>query len=123
MTYTICTTCEINHYRDCATCFGFGFHGDGTIMSAADACNRNYIGWMRCYECGSTPLGVPTDYDEAFKQRVLDAVKDDIVLDASEGWVLWLDLTTPHGFYTAASLRVIADELDRRNEELFTDAV
>lgn len=122
MTYTICTTCEINHYRDCATCFGFGFHGDGTIMSAADACNRNYIGWMCCYECGSTPLGVPTDYDDAFKQRVLDAVSDDILLELTAGWVFWQwGEDHIHSFLDAASLRVIADELDRRNKELFGD--
>jgi hypothetical protein len=118
MTYMICTACEIHHYEDCSVCFGFGFHGDGTIMSAADACNRNYIGWMRCYECGSTPLGVPTDYDEAFKQRVLETAEDDIVHDITTGWAFWPWCEDdPKGYWTAAALRVIADELDRRDDQ------
>jgi hypothetical protein len=91
-------------------------------MSAADACNSNYTSWMRCYECGSTPLGAPVDYEIDFKQRVLDAVSDDILLNASEGWALWQwGKFIGHGFLDAASLRVIADELDRRNKEWFAD--
>ena len=87
MTYTICTACEIHHYEDCPVCFGFGFHGDGVIMSAADACNRNYTGWIRCHECGSTPLGAPVDYYIDFKQRVLSAVSDDIIIEPTADWV------------------------------------
>jgi len=124
MIYTICTACEIHHYEDCPACLGFGFHGDGTIMSAADACNRNYTGWMRCRKCGSTPLGIPEDYNTIFKQRVLDTAEDDIVHDITTGWVFWpWREDDPKGYWNAASLRVIADELDRRNEELFADAV
>lgn len=29
------------------------------------------------------------DYDIAFKQRVLEAAKEDIVYDATTGWVFW----------------------------------
>ena len=55
------------------------------------------------------------DYDIAFKQRVLEAAKEDIVYDATTGWVFWpWQDDTPRGYWTAA-LRVIADELDRRN--------
>lgn len=118
MTYTICTICDIHHYEDCPVCFGFGFHGDGVVMSAADACNRNYTDWIRCHECWSSPLGVPKDYDIAFKQRVLEAAKDDIVYDATTGWVFWpWQKDTPRGYWTAAALRVIADELDRRDDQ------
>lgn len=55
-----------------------------------------------------------TNYAEEFRARVLEAAKDDIVLDA--GWVFWP--TENRGHYNAAALRVLADELDRRNEEL-----
>ena len=58
-------------------------------------------------------------YTEAFKQRVLDICEWDFALDASEGHVFWPEEDGKHGFYTAASLRVIADELDKRNKELF----
>lgn len=55
-------------------------------------------------------------YDIAFKQRVLEAAKEDIVYDATTGWVFWpWQDDTPRGYWTAAALRVIADELDRRN--------
>ena len=58
------------------------------------------------------------DYDIAFKQRVLEAAGDDIVYDATTGWVFWPwqedDL---RGYWTAAALRVIADELDRRDDQ------
>jgi hypothetical protein len=59
MGYTVCTLCDIHHYEDCPDCFGFGFHDDGTIMSAFDAEYRNYTGWTRCNKCGSSPSGVP----------------------------------------------------------------
>jgi len=63
-------------------------------------------------------------YDDAFKRLVLDAVSDDILLELTAGWVFWpWREDDPKGYWNAASLRVIADELDRRNEELFTDAV
>lgn len=55
-----------------------------------------------------------TNYVEDFRRRVLEAAKEDIVLDA--GWVFWP--TENRGHYNAAALRVVADELDRRNEEL-----
>ena len=58
-----------------------------------------------------------SNYVEAFRQRVLEAAEDDITLDA--GWVFWP--TWNRGHYNAAALRVIADELDRRNEELHDD--
>lgn len=58
-----------------------------------------------------------SNYVEAFRQRVLKASTDEIVLDAE--WVFWP--TENKGHYTAAALRVLADELDRRNEELEED--
>jgi len=60
-------------------------------------------------------------FNEAFKQRVLVAHEWDFALDASEGYVFWPEEDGKHGFYTAASLRVIADELDKRNKELFNE--
>ncbi len=58
-----------------------------------------------------------TDYIDAFRQRVLDASEDEITLDSE--WVFWP--TWNRGHYTAAALRVLADELDRRNRELEED--
>ena len=55
-----------------------------------------------------------TDYVEEFRARVLEASVDEIVCDFE--WVFWP--TDNKGHYTAAALRVLADELDRRNEEL-----
>ena len=61
-----------------------------------------------------------TKYDTAFRQRVLEAAESDIVYDGTTGWVFWQwGEDHIHGFLNAASLRVIADELDRRNKELF----
>ena len=58
------------------------------------------------------------DYDIAFKQRVLEAAGDDIVYDATTGWVFWpWQEDDPRGYWTAAALRVIADELDRRDDQ------
>lgn len=60
--------------------------------------------------------------DTAFKQRVLDTVNEDILIEPTAGWVFWQwDEDHVHGFLDAASLRVVADELDRRNQELFND--
>ena len=55
-----------------------------------------------------------TNYVDAFRKRVLAASVDEIVCDSE--WVFWP--TDNKGHYTAAALRVLADELDRRNEEL-----
>lgn len=55
-------------------------------------------------------------YSDEFKQRVLEAAGDDIVYDATTGWVFWpWQDDAPKGYWTAAALRVIADELDRRD--------
>ena len=58
-----------------------------------------------------------SNYIEAFHRRVLDASVDEIVCDFE--WVFWP--TENKGHYTAEALRVLADELDRRNEELEED--
>lgn len=58
-----------------------------------------------------------TNYVEDFRRRVLEAAEDEITLDSE--WVFWP--TWNRGHYNAEALRVIADELDRRNEELWED--
>ena len=55
-----------------------------------------------------------TDYIDAFRKRVLAASVDEIVCDFD--WVFWP--RGNKGYYNASALRVLADELDRRNEEL-----
>lgn len=61
--------------------------------------------------------GGVTSYVEEFRERVLAASEDEITIDSE--WVFWP--TWNRGHYTAEALRVIADELDRRNEELHDD--
>ena len=114
MTYKICTACTPNHYENCGTCFGFGLHANGMIVSAGQASSATDD--IPCPECGSTRFGVPVE--EAFKRLVLDSVSDDILLEPTAGWVFW-QWGEDHGFLEADALRVIADELDRRNKELF----
>lgn len=66
-TFKICTTCEIHHIENCETCFGFGLkridERDGPIpISASDAVNKNYSDdWIKCPECGATPLGIKNE--------------------------------------------------------------
>lgn len=142
MSYKICTACDIHHYEDCGTCFGFGLHDDDTIVRAIDAHNKNYTRTIPCPECGSTVKGLPAnvcqhcgadlmsvniDEDQLatdeFKKRVLDVAQEDIVFNEVTGWVFWpWREDDPKGYWTASSLDVISNELDRRNEELFTDA-
>ena len=58
-----------------------------------------------------------SNYAEEFRARVLEAAEEDITLDSE--WVFWP--TWNRGHYNAAALRVLADELDRRNKELEED--
>ena len=54
------------------------------------------------------------------EQLVLSAVHYDIVLAAGTGgWVFWP--LNSGGFLDAEALRIIADELDRRDRVLFVD--
>lgn len=80
MSYTVCTLCDIHHYENCPDCFGFGFHDDGTIMSAVEACDRNYIGWTRCSTCGSSPFGVPEKATKESERRDMTR-KEEIKMD------------------------------------------
>lgn len=63
-TYHTCKECEIHHYDNCATCFGFGVYkeptSDGYIpVTAGDAHSGKFNReWIPCPECGSTPEGI-----------------------------------------------------------------
>jgi len=63
--HTICTECEMHHYDNCHTCWGFGVysHGDQTQpVSAGEAHARWFFGdVIPCPECGSTEKGLPTN--------------------------------------------------------------
>ena len=52
------------------------------------------------------------------EQQVLDAARQDMIMDVS-GWVFWP--TSNRGYWNSYALRIIADELDRRDHGLFVD--
>jgi len=61
--YRICTKCEVPHYENCKTCFGFGVYKINDclypiITSEAIDNNYNYTP-LPCPECGSTTKGIP----------------------------------------------------------------
>lgn len=65
--YRICTKCEIHHFENCGSCFGFGVysvkdHPGGLFpVTASEAMVKKvYRGEVQaCPECGSTTLGIP----------------------------------------------------------------
>lgn len=68
----ICTSCQIKHYENCRTCFGFGVkdivHPDGLIpVNASTAEEIRIYGTLpaarvkRCPECGSNVYGIDED--------------------------------------------------------------
>jgi len=67
MAYRICTSCEIHHIENCGTCLGFGIKNTSELIpiTAGEAHSGSTLGWSPCPECGSTPVGVPS---EATKQ-------------------------------------------------------
>lgn len=69
--YRICTACEIPHYENCETCFGWGVYSNqaGDIVSAAEAMYRRFKGPVyACPECGSDENG-PAGYSGKFHVR------------------------------------------------------
>jgi len=62
--YHVCHKCEINHYENCGTCFGFGvYYAENSCIpvSASIAHNKNTEGRPEisgCPECGSTDNGI-----------------------------------------------------------------
>jgi hypothetical protein len=65
--YRICFACEINHFENCESCYGFGVYKistnpSGTFpVTAAEAHDKQFKGAvLPCPECGSTEKGCPT---------------------------------------------------------------
>jgi hypothetical protein len=69
---TICRTCDVPHYDNCPTCWGFGvfprtFDGSPVPLSANVACvlrcpphsESEGVDWLPCPTCQSTPAGIP----------------------------------------------------------------
>ena len=69
--YHICKECNISHYDNCQSCFGFGINKEsGTAISAGYAVHKDTywfseeekdrkINVIPCPECKSTLKGVP----------------------------------------------------------------
>jgi len=63
--YRICDKCEIHHYENCGTCFGFGVYyveGRCIPVSASVAHDKEPnlgLEISECPECGSTNWGIP----------------------------------------------------------------
>lgn len=58
--YDVCTECDVKHYMNCRTCFGFGVsRNTNTPISAGTANHMLAEDWMPCPECGSTVTGMP----------------------------------------------------------------
>ena len=58
--HRICKECEIHHYENCETCFGFGIYSiqPGDIVSAHEAIEKEYNRKvLKCPECGSNEKG------------------------------------------------------------------
>lgn len=56
MTLNVCITCDTNHVDNCPCCFGFGFDGDGAILSASRA-ETFTARFTPCPMCAGTPWG------------------------------------------------------------------
>jgi hypothetical protein len=58
--YAVCRTCDIPHYSNCDTCYGFGVYSDCTPVTAEAAHDRQFISDVKpCPQCGSTQQGIP----------------------------------------------------------------
>ena len=58
--YDVCTECDVKHYTNCRTCFGFGVsRNTNTPISAGLANHMLAEDWIPCPECGSTVTGMP----------------------------------------------------------------
>lgn len=74
----VCETCDVKHYDNCPTCFGFGVRaalgvrieadGEPVPLSAQGAEQFRAVGPMPgdmpfapCPTCKSSPWGIPTD--------------------------------------------------------------
>lgn len=65
--YRICNKCEIPHFENCGSCFGFGVYsvpdrpGEVFPVTAGEAIETKvFRGEVKaCPECGSTVLGLP----------------------------------------------------------------
>ena len=74
MDYRICTQCQIRHYENCGTCFGFGVRQEKTVdgwipITAAQAHQDVELpDWYPCPECSSIPAGIQVkDYTKAWR--------------------------------------------------------
>jgi|APSaa5957512622_1039677.scaffolds.fasta_scaffold72199_2 hypothetical protein len=56
----ICRDCDIAHYNNCTTCFGYGLIYSDRLMpiTAREAEEKEYDGFEYCPECLSGPMGV-----------------------------------------------------------------
>lgn len=63
----ICETCDVKHYDNCPTCFGFGVRprtvdGDPIPIPAGEPPGAvEGINYLPCPACKSTPAGIPVD--------------------------------------------------------------
>jgi hypothetical protein len=89
--YRICRKCDIHHYENCQSCFGFGVYlsknGNGIIpVSAGQAIwrddGRGIIGKVRaCPECGSTIEGMPPSNKDKRPRRKFIQELNNIIQD------------------------------------------
>ena len=60
--YRVCTDCEIHHFENCESCWGFGVYSGtlGDAVRASDAHDGTFKSEVYpCHECGSTEKGLP----------------------------------------------------------------
>ena len=56
----ICMNCDINHYENCTSCYGFGLYEDGIPITAYSSVYKIFNHkTIICPECGSDHNGVP----------------------------------------------------------------
>jgi hypothetical protein len=67
----VCTTCDVPHFDNCPTCWGFGVryydgpHGSIPISGENSVRHKALmyidLDWKACPTCGSTPRGIPDE--------------------------------------------------------------